>query len=89
MRIIMGSKAEWEYCTFKETGVFQNGLGWWRVKDSKVDFKAQGIYQNQYGWWKTTDGKVTFKENGVFQNENGCWKVRGEFFRNLQRSMKI
>ena len=33
----------------KETGVFKNENGWWRVEKGVVNFKATGLYQNSFG----------------------------------------
>lgn len=57
------------------TGVAQNGLGWWRTENGKVNFKATGVFQNDYGWWRVENGKVNFAAQGIYQNAYGWWKT--------------
>ncbi|MBO7690156.1 MAG: hypothetical protein J6T14_04910 [Clostridia bacterium] len=53
------------------TGVYQNELGWWFVRNGFVDFNYNGIAGNQYGKWYIEGGKLNTHYSGAYTPIDG------------------
>ena len=58
----------WTANSKKTTPVLQqNGAGWWRIVDGKVDFSCNGLVDSEYGWWYLRGGRIDFEYTGLAQ----------------------